>query len=97
MIRRFKREGLVISKLSHPNIVTVLIMYPARAYIWSWNTCGLTLRVFLDDRDCGRAQCIVGLIKQVVSALEHPMQLIIHRDIKPANIFLIQTEMMFIR
>ena len=91
MIRRFKREGLVISKLSHPNIVTVFDygessegLYLVMEYLQ-----GFTLREFLDDRDCVAPRIIVGLIKQVVSALEHSHAAgIIHRDIKPANIFL---------
>ena len=92
MIRRFKREGLVISKLSHPNIVTVFDygessegLYLVMEYLQ-----GLTLREFLDDRDRVAPSVIVGLIKQVVGALEHSHAVgIIHRDIKPANIFLI--------
>ena len=91
MIRRFKREGLVISKLSHPNIVTVFDygessegLYLVMEYLQ-----GLTLREFLDDRDRVAPSVIVGLIKQVVGALEHSHAVgIIHRDIKPANIFL---------
>ena len=92
MIRRFKREGLVISKLSHPNIVTVFDYGETSAglYLVMEYLQGLTLRQVLDACERMTPKLAVDLMKQVVGALEHSHAAgIIHRDIKPANIFLL--------
>ncbi len=83
---RFRREGQIIAKLDHPNIIKVYeqgerdgIRYIVMEYFE-----GKPINEYLRDKDWG--QNLIVLL-QVCSALTYAHdQGIIHRDIKPANI-----------
>ncbi|MCA9645835.1 MAG: protein kinase, partial [Myxococcales bacterium] len=94
LVGRFKREALMVSKLSHPNTVQV----------FDFGTSdGLTYLAmeFLDGRDLGRliedSGCldpvrVARLTIQICSSLaEAHGQGMIHRDLKPENIIVLQT------
>lgn len=88
--KRFKREAIATSELSHPNIVNVLdvgeddngMQYMVIEYI-----NGSNLKTFIKDNFPIPYQQIIDMMKQILSAVqvahEHD---IIHRDLKPENI-----------
>ena len=83
---RFRREGQIIAKLDHPNIIKVYeqgerseVRYIVEEYFQ-----GEPIDQYLRERDWGRK---LTVLLQVCSALRYAHdQGIIHRDIKPANI-----------
>jgi serine/threonine-protein kinase len=83
---RFRREGQIIAKLDHPNIIKVYeqgersgVRYIVEEYFQ-----GEPINQYLRERDWGRK---LTVLLQVCSALRYAHdQGIIHRDIKPANI-----------
>lgn len=91
-VARFRREGLISSKLRHPNIVQVFdysaqdnLYYIAMEYVGPED-----LQAFLRARD-GRLPVseAVRLMGQVLSALECAHEAgVTHRDVKPANVLL---------
>ncbi|MCA9626587.1 MAG: protein kinase [Myxococcales bacterium] len=94
LVGRFKREALMVSKLSHPNTVQV----------FDFGTSdGLTYLAmeYLDGRDLGRLiedsgrldpNRVARLTIQICSSLaEAHGQGMIHRDLKPENIIVLQT------
>ncbi|MEZ4375019.1 MAG: serine/threonine-protein kinase [Polyangiaceae bacterium] len=94
LVGRFKREALMVSKLSHPNTVQV----------FDFGTSdGLTYLAmeYLDGRDLGRLiedsgrldpVRVARLTIQICSSLaEAHGQGMIHRDLKPENIIVLET------
>lgn len=93
LVARFKREALMVSKLSHPNTVQVFDF---------GTTDGLTYLAmeYLDGRDLGRVIEESGRIDpirlakltiQICSSLaEAHDQGMIHRDLKPENLILLE-------
>ena len=83
---RFRREGQIIAKLDHPNIIKVYeqgersgVRYIVEEYFQ-----GEPIDQYLRERDWGRK---LTVLLQVCSALRYAHDRgIIHRDIKPANI-----------
>lgn len=83
---RFRREGQIIAKLDHPNIIKVYeqgerdgVRYIVMEYFE-----GKPINEYLREKDWGRK---LTVLLQVCSALNYAHdQGIIHRDIKPANI-----------
>ena len=94
-IARFKREALTMSRLTHPNCVSVIDIGIGESapYIVMDFVTGRTLEDVLTGAGRlgpGRA---IYLTKQVLSALTHAHgQKLVHRDIKPANIMLSTAE-----
>ncbi len=93
LVARFKREALMVSKLSHPNTVQVFDF---------GTTDGLTYLAmeYLDGRDLGRVIEDSGRIEpirlakltiQICSSLaEAHGQGMVHRDLKPENLILLE-------
>lgn len=91
-VARFRREGLISSKLRHPNIVQVFdysaqdnLYYIAMEYVGPED-----LQAYLRAKDgqlpLGEA---VRLMGQVLSALECAHEAgVTHRDVKPANVLM---------
>jgi serine/threonine-protein kinase len=87
---RFEREIGVMSKLAHPNCVSVVDfgVYEGAPYLVMDYVAGRTLRTVLDDEPMGPMRAL-ALVRQIASGLAHAhAQGIVHRDIKPANIMI---------
>jgi len=92
---RFRREAQLVSKLDHPNIITVFdsgetesgLLYLVMEYIQ-----GRDLSAILRDEGQFQPRRALELVIPVLRALEEAHRAgIIHRDIKPANVMLAQT------
>ncbi|MBA2541502.1 MAG: serine/threonine protein kinase, partial [Deltaproteobacteria bacterium] len=89
-LTRFERETRVMSKLAHPNCVSVVDfgVYEGAPYLVMDYVAGKTLRSVIDDAPLGPMRAL-GLVRQIVSGLAHAhAQGVVHRDIKPANIMI---------
>lgn len=83
---RFKREGQIIARLDHPNIINVYeqgerdgIRYIVMEYFE-----GMPISQYLKGQDWGRK---ISVLRQVCSAIAYAHeQGVIHRDIKPGNL-----------
>jgi serine/threonine-protein kinase len=85
---RFERETRVMSKLNHPNCVSVVDfgVWENAPYLVMDFVAGDTLRTIL-DRGPIPPQRALSLCRQIAAGLAHAhAQGIVHRDIKPANI-----------
>jgi tetratricopeptide (TPR) repeat protein/predicted Ser/Thr protein kinase len=90
-LARFEREGQTLTKLSHPNIVSILdtgsedeVHFIVMEYI-----TGQTLKDFIASQpeQCVDTKIALDITRQISRALRHAhSQGILHRDIKPANI-----------
>lgn len=91
LLKRFEREVKTLSRLNHPNIVTVFdcIIENGQPYFVMdfLQGCSLQDLIVAEKRlTPGRCKNIFG---QVCSAVEHAHRNgIVHRDLKPANIML---------
>ncbi|MBB4823979.1 serine/threonine-protein kinase [Sporosarcina luteola] len=89
--RRFQREALSATSLTHPHIVNIFdvgeedeLHYLVMEYI-----NGRTLKKFIQTNGPLRPQQAVQIMKQLVSAIANAHHNgIIHRDIKPQNILM---------
>jgi eukaryotic-like serine/threonine-protein kinase len=87
-VRRFEREALAASALSHPNIVTIYEVgeVDGRHFIAAEYVEGETLRERLRRGPLGQAEAL-EIASQLASALEAAHAVgIVHRDIKPENV-----------
>jgi serine/threonine-protein kinase len=91
LVSRFEREIKSLSRLNHPNIVTVfdcVISPQGQPYIIMDYVNGESLEDSLSRGPMSAARA-VKLVIQVCNALEHAHRHgVIHRDLKPANIML---------
>ncbi len=91
-VRRFQREALSASSLSHPNIVE---MYDVgedegKYYIVMEYVKGQTLKELIKKRGALTLPEVVDIMLQLTDALAHAHDsYIIHRDIKPQNILIL--------
>ncbi|MFL6273992.1 MAG: WD40 repeat domain-containing serine/threonine protein kinase [Blastocatellia bacterium] len=93
-VRRFEQEASAVSKLNHPNIITIfeIIHADGARFIVSEYVEGETLRQRLTDPATDRPQRLgvrqaIDIAIQVAGALKAAHTAwIIHRDIKPENI-----------
>jgi len=90
-IRRFKREALSVSNLSHPNIVEVYDVGEEEGnyYIVMEYIEGKTLKQLLQKRGALTLTEVIDIMSQLTDGLSHAHDAyIIHRDIKPQNIMI---------
>lgn len=90
-IRRFKREALSVSNLSHPNIVEVYDVGEEEGnyYIVMEYIEGKTLKQLLQKRGALTLTEVIDIMSQLTDGLAHAHEAyIIHRDIKPQNIMI---------
>ena len=90
-IRRFKREALSVSNLSHPNIVEVYDVSEedGNYYIVMEYIEGKTLKQLLQKRGALTLNEVIDIMTQLTDGLAHAHEAyIIHRDIKPQNIMI---------
>ncbi len=88
-IKRFEVEARALSRLAHPNCVSIIDFGVADApYLVMDFVHGKTLREVLDKGPLAIPRAI-HIFRQVLAALAHAHgQGIIHRDVKPGNIML---------
>jgi eukaryotic-like serine/threonine-protein kinase len=88
-LARFERETRVLSKLTHPNCVSVIDFgVDGSPYLVMDFAGGITLRAALDAGKMPLADA-VAILRQVLAGLAHAhAQGVIHRDLKPANIMI---------
>lgn len=93
-VRRFQRESLAASSLSHPNIVE---MYDVgeddgNFYIVMEYVDGKTLKQLVRKRGSLTVEEVVDIMLQLTDGLAHAHDsYIIHRDIKPQNILILDS------
>lgn len=90
-IRRFQREALSVSNLSHPNIVEVYDVgeEDGQYYIVMEYIEGKTLKQLLNKRGALTLPEVIDIMTQLTDGLAHAHEAyIIHRDIKPQNIMI---------
>lgn len=90
-IRRFQREALSVSNLSHPNIVEVYDVgeEDGQHYIVMEYIEGKTLKQLLKKRDSLTLTEVIDIMTQLTDGIAHAHEsYIIHRDIKPQNIMI---------
>lgn len=95
MHRRFQREALSATSLTHPNIVSIYdvgedgdMHYLVMEYVK-----GQTLKQYIQKYAPLSPTKCVNIMKQLTSAIAHAHQnQIIHRDIKPQNILMDESE-----
>ncbi|HEX7841231.1 MAG TPA: serine/threonine-protein kinase, partial [Kofleriaceae bacterium] len=87
-LARFERETRVMSKLAHPNCVSVVDfgVWDGAPYLVMEYVSGTTLRALIDQGALPLPRAL-ALIRQIAAGLAHAhAQGVVHRDVKPANI-----------
>ncbi|HEU5101852.1 MAG TPA: protein kinase, partial [Roseiflexaceae bacterium] len=91
LVARFVREGAVLRRLNHPNIVGILdtFEHSGRYAIVMEYVPGGSLRTLLDTAGPLPLSQVLALILELADALSRAHHLgIIHRDLKPENVLL---------
>ena len=87
--QRFKREGTLLARLTHPHIARLLdagVTSTGQPYLVLEHVEGTRIDHFADERRLPAAQRL-DLFLQVADAVAHAhASLIVHRDLKPSNI-----------
>ena len=92
-VRRFQREALSASSLSHPNIVEVYDVGEddGQYYIVMEYCPGKTLKQLLKRRGSLTITEVIDIMMQITDGMAHAHDAyIIHRDIKPQNIIILE-------
>ncbi len=94
-LKRFLREAKVTSRLSHPNIVSVIDFGQTTDglfYLVTELLAGRTLDEVINDEGRMSAERVVRIGAQICDALEgaHAAH-VVHRDLKPHNVMLLDT------
>ncbi|EXJ24226.1 Serine/threonine protein kinase PrkC, regulator of stationary phase [Alkalibacterium sp. AK22] len=89
-IRRFKREALSTTELTHPNIVNVVdVGEDDTPYIVMEYVEGYDLKDFIKHHHPLPYRKTIGIMTQILDAVEYAHNHnIIHRDLKPQNILI---------
>ena len=91
-IRRFQREAMSASNLSHPNIVEVYDVgeEDGNHYIVMEYIEGKTLKQLIQKRGALTVPEVIDIMTQLTDGIAHAHDAyIIHRDIKPQNILIL--------
>lgn len=92
LLKRFEREVKTLSRLNHPNIVTVFdcIVENGQPYFVMDFLQGCSLQdLIVEEKRLSPGRC-KNIFGQVCNAVEHAHRNgIVHRDLKPANIMLL--------
>jgi len=86
---RFLREAEAVSRLDHPNIVSVVEMGEARSqpYIALEYIEGTDVAQIIQTRSPLSLEWKIDLLRQICEGLEHAHRNgVVHRDVKPANV-----------
>src|SRR4029079_5232813 len=89
-LARFERETRVMSKLTHPNCVSVVDfgVWEGAPYLVMEYVSGTTLRALIDNGPLPVKRAL-ALVRQIAAGLAHAhAQGVVHRDVKPANIMI---------
>src|SRR4051812_8141248 len=89
-LARFERETRVMSKLNHPNCVSVVDfgVWDGAPYLVMEYVSGTTLRALIDNGPMPPKRAL-ALVRQIAAGLAHAhAQGVVHRDVKPANIMI---------
>jgi len=92
-VKRFEREARAMSRLAHPNCISVIdVGVDGAPYIVMDHISGRTLCDLLDEGPL-RLRRILDIMRQILAGLAHAhSHSIVHRDIKPGNIMLSEVE-----
>ncbi len=86
---RFRREGSVLGRLSHPNIARLLdagVTAGGQPYLVLEHVEGTPIDEYAERQGLGALERI-ALFQQVLAAVSHAhANLLVHRDLKPSNI-----------
>lgn len=88
---RFTREAQQLSRLRHPNTVTIFDYGAEKglAYIAMEYVEGKTLKTLIAEHGRLESELFIAIATQILDALAEAHQMgIVHRDVKPANIML---------
>lgn len=91
-IRRFQREAIAASSLSHPNIVEIYDVGEdnGKYFIVMEYVEGKTLKQLIKKRGALTLAEVIDIMVQLTSAIAHAHDsYIIHRDIKPQNVIIL--------
>jgi serine/threonine-protein kinase len=89
-LARFERETRVMSKLTHPNCVSVVDfgVWDGAPYLVMEYVSGTTLRALIDNGPLPPRRAL-ALVRQIAAGLAHAhAQGVVHRDVKPANLMI---------
>ena len=90
-MKRFEREAMTMSRLSHPNCVSVIDIgiHESAPFIVMEFVAGRTLKEVLAESGALPPARAIHIVGQILAALSHAHQHdMVHRDIKPANVML---------
>lgn len=86
---RFRREGTVLARLTHPNIARLIdagVTVSGVPYLVLEYVDGVRIDGYADQRGLA-PDSRLGLVEQVLDAVAHAhAHLVVHRDLKPSNI-----------
>jgi serine/threonine protein kinase/Tol biopolymer transport system component len=87
--QRFKREGIILGRLSHPNVAVLIdagVSYAGQPYLVLEHIEGDHIDNYCDQHRLG-IEARIRLFLDVLEAIAHAhANLIVHRDLKPPNI-----------
>ena len=86
---RFKREGSLLARLSHPNIARLIdagVTASGQPYLVLEHVDGRPIDAYCDDHALG-VEARIRLFLDVLGAVAHAhANLVVHRDLKPSNV-----------
>ncbi|KRN03840.1 Stk1 family PASTA domain-containing Ser/Thr kinase [Holzapfeliella floricola] len=94
LVRRFQREALATSELSHPNIVSILDISESQGmqYLVMEYIDGSNLKDYIKENYPISMNKVINIMDQILSAIKLAHQHeVIHRDLKSQNILISKT------